>query len=380
MFKWILLLNALIISAVAAYYSILGLIVIFAASVIPVAVMASALEVGKIMTATYLHNHWKETGWILKTYLTSAVAVLMLITSLGIFGFLSKAHIEQGLGSKQIFQQIEQIDRQITRLELEQEQSETRVSEQIESKRIQTNNEIDVLNSQIRAAQRNLENLSQAQTLSDIRQLQTIVGVKVDGKFGPNTETAVQKFVLRENIKIEDLNSRIKELNDRLEDEIKVFKSISNEEEVRNLIQERFILEKKITQFEAEVGPIKYVAEVIYGESNNDLLEQAVRWMIIIIVLVFDPLAIAMLLAFNTLNKKETHDVWMVEESSNDSEGYRTGSLWNEFITEHEGEGEEKPGKVEKEQENLPPVPKKMLGDKKRGKHAAARKGLPIKK
>ena len=355
------MLNALIISAVAAYYSILGLIVIFAASVIPVAVMASALEVGKIMTATYLHNHWKETGWILKTYLTGAVAVLMLITSLGIFGFLSKAHIEQNLGSKQIFQQIEQIDRQITRLELEQEQSSARVQEQIDSKRIQTNNEIDVLNSQIRAAQRNLDNLSQAQTLGDIRQLQTIAGVKVDGRFGPNTEAAVQKFVLRENLKIEELNSRIKELNDRLQDEIKVLKTIDNEDEIRTLIQDRFTLEKKITEFEAEVGPIKYVAEVVYGESNNDLLEEAVRWMIIVIVLVFDPLAIAMLLAFNTLHKGRNKNVEMVEEFYWDSE--------------EGGVSDEHAGKVEKGPEVPSPIVPKPI-KKRRGKIATARKGL----
>ena len=143
MFKYLLLLNALAISAVAAYYSILGLVIIFAASMIPVVIMATTLEVGKLMTATYLHNYWKETSWILKSYLTLAVIILMFITSLGIFGFLSKAHIEQNLGSKKVLQQIEQIDRQISKLEADRELSAQRANNAIENKTKQTNDEIE---------------------------------------------------------------------------------------------------------------------------------------------------------------------------------------------------------------------------------------------
>ena len=369
MFKYILLLNALIISAVAAYYSILGLVVIFAASAIPVIVMASALEVGKIMTATYLHNHWRTTGWILKSYLTIAVAVLMLITSLGIFGFLSKAHIEQGLDGKQVAQQIEQIDRQIAKLETDAALSIERANQINDSKSKQTNDEIEVINSQIRAAQRNLDALSQATQVNDVRTIQTIVGVKVDGRYGPNTERAVNSFRLREETKINEANGRVKELNDRLEKDLQTISTLDVTDEVQALTLQRFELEKEITKFEAEVGPIKYVAEMVYGNSSGDLLEEAVRWMIVIIVLVFDPLAIALLLAFNTLyhkEKKVEHPKNTIEEDDvleeDDSEGYYPyvfGPI----------EEEETLSKKAVTEQVAKPAPMK-----RRGKHSAARK------
>ena len=88
-------LSALTISAVAIYYSVAGLAAIFAAAVIPIIIMGVSLEVGKLVTAVWLHRHWSRAAWWLKTYLSIAVIVLMFITSMGIFGFLSKAHIEQ---------------------------------------------------------------------------------------------------------------------------------------------------------------------------------------------------------------------------------------------------------------------------------------------
>ena len=378
MFKYLLLLNALAISAIAAYYSILGLVVIFAASVVPVAVMATSLEVGKLVTATYLHNYWKETGWVLKSYLTIAVAVLMFITSLGIFGFLSKAHIEQGLDGKQVAQQIQQIDRQIAKLETEADLALNRANELISSKTKQTNNEIEVINSQIRASQRNLSALSQATQIQDVRQIQTIVGVEVDGRFGPDTEKAVQSFKLREEVKINELNGRVQELNDRLEKDLKSISKLDVSNEVKKLTNDRFELEKKVTTLEAEVGPIKYVAEVVYGESNSDLLEQAVRWMIIIIVLVFDPLAIAMLLAYQQLahkNRKENYVSKVKEYVPDDSEGY----YFTPYIFGHhadsdygsEGEEEETGKKVLKGQPIRTVAPDRP---KRRGKFAAARK------
>ena len=90
----LVLITALTISAVAIYYSIAGLVAIFAAAAIPIIVMGTALEVGKLVTAVWLHRYWKHATWWLKTYLTTAVVVLMFITSMGIFGFLSRSHVE----------------------------------------------------------------------------------------------------------------------------------------------------------------------------------------------------------------------------------------------------------------------------------------------
>ena len=308
MFKYLLLLNALTLSAVAAYYSILGLITIFSAAAIPVAVMGTSLEIGKLVTATFLHNHWKKINWLLKTYLTTAVIVLMVITSLGIFGLLSKANIDANLTVNQAYQRIEQIDRQVTKLEDEQKLSEEAAREASKQNLTQSNDEIDLLRSQLRQSQNSLESLDTAIQLNDVRQIQTIVGVKVDGRYGPNTEKSVRAFRLNEEKKIADLNDRVRTLNDRLQEQKATVTVIDNAEEIRSLTQERFVIEKEVTELEAEVGPIKYISELVYDDSANTTMEEAVRWMIIVIVLVFDPLAISLLLAFNSLNNKGRTD------------------------------------------------------------------------
>ena len=103
------LLSALTISAVAIYYSIAGLVAIFAAAAIPIIIMGTALEIGKLVTAVWLHKYWQQATWWLKTYLTTAVIVLMFITSMGIFGFLSKAHIEQTSAGEESVAQVERL-------------------------------------------------------------------------------------------------------------------------------------------------------------------------------------------------------------------------------------------------------------------------------
>src|SRR5210317_2489657 len=108
-------LSALTISGVAIYYSVAGLAAIFAAAVIPIIIMGVVLEVGKLVTAVWLHKYWSKATWWLKSYLSVAVIVLMFITSMGIFGFLSKAHIEQTSMSDEQSAQIETIDEKITR-------------------------------------------------------------------------------------------------------------------------------------------------------------------------------------------------------------------------------------------------------------------------
>ena len=373
MFKYLILLNALVLSGVAAYYSILGLMTIFAAAAIPVAIMGTSLEIGKLVTATFLHNHWKSINFFLKTYLTAAVVVLMVITSLGIFGLLSKANIDANLTVQQAYQRIEQIDRQVNKLEEEQRLSEEAYRNASKQNLDQSNDEIDLLTSQMRQAQNSLKLLETAVQLNDVRKIQTIVGVKVDGRYGPNTERSVAAFKLNEENKINDLNGRIRLLNDRLQDQKIVIELVDNTDAVRTLTKERFVIEKEVSELEAEVGPIKYISELVYNSSEGNTMEEAVRWMIIVIVLVFDPLAISLLLAFNSLNQKGKRNA--IENQKIDQKIVGKDQHWSDSRTSVREDSEEELDlwkKEVKEQPNNSVAPRKI--EKRRGKMAAARK------
>ena len=111
----LVLITALCISAVAIYYSVSGLVAIFAAAALPIVIMGGALEIGKLVTAVWLHKYWHKARWWLKYYLAIAVVVLMFITSMGIFGFLSKAHIEQTSAANEGIAQIERIEQELVR-------------------------------------------------------------------------------------------------------------------------------------------------------------------------------------------------------------------------------------------------------------------------
>ena len=110
------MITALAISAVAIYYSVAGLVAIFAAAAVPIMIMGGTLEVAKLVTAVWLHRYWKQAAWWLKYYLATAVLVLMFITSMGIFGFLSKAHIEQTSAGEESVAQVQQIESEVSRL------------------------------------------------------------------------------------------------------------------------------------------------------------------------------------------------------------------------------------------------------------------------
>ena len=161
----ITLISALSISGVAAYYSIFGLSKIFAAATVPIIIMGTVLEVGKLITASWLYRNWKTTNVLLKTYLTTACVVLMLITSMGIFGFLSSAHIEQSVGADQNVAKIERLQQQIT-------YNETQI-EKYQDSIISSTRDLDLLNKYL--AEGNIE------------LVQGLVGVPVDGKYGKNT-------------------------------------------------------------------------------------------------------------------------------------------------------------------------------------------------
>ena len=241
---YLTLLTALAISGVAAYYSIIGLIAIFSASVIPIAVMGVVLETGKLVTAAWLYHYWKKVNVLLKTYLISAVFVLMFITSMGIFGFLSKAHIEQTSVSADNTLQIESIDSQITRQRTDIDRAEKQL------------------------------------TLLD---------------------DALEKYV--------ELGAITKGLNARKDQQGErdaLTTTINNAtDNIATLTQTKYELRTKQNELIAEVGPIKYIAELVYGNSDTNTLEEAVRWVILILVWVFDPLAVLLLISANISIKEE---------------------------------------------------------------------------
>jgi len=353
---WFILLVAISISVVAAYYSIVGLAAIFAGAAIPVIIMASVLEVGKLVSAVWLHQNWYTTNILMKSYFTLAVVVLMFITSIGIFGFLSRAHIEHSGSSVQLVATIENMEQELAR---NTSSIDTKTS-QIEQLRNQDTSNFNTIQAQIDQEQANIDRIysriqpdidrlesalqfavARKQTVTeslsildstDIRQIQTLVGVPVDGSAGPQTRAAiteakakleaeiveldqsaadltnqlvelrmsVEPLVANSNELINQLRSRISfsditEVDLRVQDletELQLLQATS-----RDLTAEKFELETKLRLYEVEIGPIKYIAEFAYGSSDTDLIEKAVRWVIFLIIFVFDPLAVLLVLA-----------------------------------------------------------------------------------
>ena len=232
---------ALSLSIIAAYYSIAGLAAIFAAAVIPIVVMGSILELGKVVVTLWLHEYWRQCRFLMKAYLVPAVAVLMVITSMGIFGFLSKAHTDQGLVSGDVQAKIAVYDEKI---------------------RTEKDN--------IDANRKALKQLDEA--------VDQVMGRSTDER---GAERAVQ---IRRGQQAE---------RGRLLKEIE-----QSQKRITALNEERAPIAAEVRKVEAEVGPIKYIAALVYGDNpDSNLLEAAVRWVIILLVVVFDPLAIMMLLA-----------------------------------------------------------------------------------
>ncbi len=465
----LVLITALCISAVAIYYSVAGLVAIFAAAAVPIMIMGGILEIGKLVTAVWLHKYWKQATWWLKSYLSVAVIVLMFITSMGIFGFLSKAHIEQTSAGEESVAQVQQIVSEVGRLEaiikraddkiktletsgtgadaniqsqIDKEQdridkafdrikpaieqqnkiitdaratdtSRTKPYEdqltsiQAEILRLETsakeyetkienldtdNSGVEPLLAQIAALEEEIicvTNQLQSTEKGEIRAGQAIIGVSSDGLFGGNTRTALAKWVQGQRDRITQIQGevatvrndatktvkmerfrlagvvkdirevQIPALKDRelvmlgkidevrqtespviqtARDEIQRLRksaedSVVNsqtlierlrgqlaqtdkadeidaavdeqllrikvaEAEIDVLTEKKYKLEGEYRMLEAEVGPIKYIAEFVYGEAaDNTMLEEAVRWVIMIIIFVFDPLAVLLLIA-----------------------------------------------------------------------------------
>ena len=463
------LITALCISAVAIYYSVAGLVAIFAAAAVPIMIMGGTLEIAKLVTAVWLHKYWDRATWWLKSYLSIAVVVLMFITSMGIFGFLSKAHIEQTSASEESVARVvsitSEIDRQtaiVTRSNnriAQLENSETGADATIQSQIDKEQGRIDLAFERIQPAiaQQNqtitdaratdtnrtkpyedqltsiqaevlrleqsareyeskistleadkgaiqplldsiddieaeiirVTNQLQSSEQDQVRAGQAIIGVSGDGLFGGNTRRALVAWVEAQRARITQVQldvsqlrqdgtaqvdaerSRLAEvikdirttqipaLKDReltmlakiddvrqtespviqtARDEIQRLRASAESQvaqsqvlierlrgqlgdannaqeleadidlqqdrikvannEIDTLTEEKIVLEAEYRKLEAEVGPIKYIAEFVYGEAaDSNMLEEAVRWVIIIIIFVFDPLAVLLLIA-----------------------------------------------------------------------------------
>jgi hypothetical protein len=463
------LLTALSISAVAIYYSVAGLVAIFAAAAVPIMIMGGVLEIGKLVTAVWLHKYWSQATWWLRSYLSLAVVVLMLITSMGIFGFLSKAHIEQTSASEESVARIEQIETEIARqigivgraenkireLESSGTGADANIQSQIDKEQERIDKAFDRINPAIAQQNKIIEDartgdatrtkpyenqlvsiqdeikrlettakeyetqisslvidasaiepiVAQIATINatitkvegqiasnereQIKQAQSTIGANPDGAAGPNTRRAANAWIETQKLVINDLNTQISNIRneatktvnaerDRLanvvqdirekqipalkdrelvmldkidevrqtespviqtaRDEIQRLRESAESQvaqsqalierlrsqlaqtnkadeiqtlideqlarvktadiEVDRLTSERYELQAEYRKLEAEVGPVKYIAEFVYGENADaNLLEEAVRWVILIIIFVFDPLAVLLLIA-----------------------------------------------------------------------------------
>ena len=285
LFGILTLLVGLAISVVAAWYSIVGLMAIFAAAKIPIAIMGAVLEVGKLLTASWLYQYWDKTNALLKSYFTIAVVVLMFITSMGIFGFLSKAHMDQTLSVGDNSLLIERIDRKIEREKVKITDAETVVAQL--DKTVQVLIDYDRIRGESGAiAVRESQNEERA-TLSNI---------------------------------IDQAYSKIDTLS-----------------------VEKLELDKEQLELEAEVGPIKYIAAFIYGdELDKTLLERAVRWIIITIIFVFDPLAVLLIVAANMTFKEVMNRPKKVKITK---AADATKKEWSEIKLEQEVKEKPKPKK-----------------------------------
>ena len=246
---WVTLISGLSISGIAGYYSIIGLTAIFAAAFWPVVVMGTALEVGKLVSLSWLYNNWAIAPFLTKTYFIFAIVVLMFITSMGIFGFLSKAHIDQTLIGSNVGIEVagvqSKIDRETTRIDFNKtvlDQLDAAVNSLTEANRIR----------------------------------------------GSSGAIAVRKDQ--------------QEQRDALQSEIDV-----SLDKIQVFNVEMSVLDIEQTKLAAEVGPIKFVAELVYGESSKEVIEKSIIYVIVILIFVFDPLAVLLILAFNIGEKNKNN-------------------------------------------------------------------------
>jgi hypothetical protein len=247
-FAAILLGTALAISGIAGYFSIMGLTYIFSASPTPILIMGAALEVGKLVTASYVYRQWNKINTLMKTYFIASVVVLSLLTSMGIFGFLSKAHSDQNLVSGDVIAKI------------------------------------SIYDEKIKAAKDNID--ANRKALKQMDEAVDQVMARSSSETGAEKAVAIRRAQQKERA--------------RLQSEIQAEQKI-----VAAISEERAPIAAEVRKVEAEVGPIKYIAAFMYGATDTSILEKAVSWMILLIIIVFDPLAILLVIGANSMLQSE---------------------------------------------------------------------------
>lgn len=233
---------ALALSAVAAYYSIIGLTTIFASAFIPIVVMGSTLEIAKLVAISWLYRNWDNAPRLIKYYLVTASVVLMFITSMGTFGYLSKAHMDQAVPTGSI------------------------------------QDKISIYDEKIRTEKENIDAARKALKQMD-ESVDQVLARSADEKGAANA-AAMRRSQQKERASL---------VNDIAQAQARI----------STLQDERAPIANEMRKIVAEVGPIKYIAELVYEQADDAVLDKAVRWVIILIVAVFDPLAVVMLIAAN---------------------------------------------------------------------------------
>ena len=243
------LLTALALSGVSAYYSVIGLAQIFPGSFWPIIFMGSVLEASKLVTVSWLYNNWKQCPILIKSYLAVAVTILMLITSMGIFGFLSKAHLEHSADNAPLVDKIALLDEKI-KTEKENVEANRKAIKQYDEVVDQT------------------------------------MGRSTDEK-GADKAQAIRRSQQKDRSRI------LQEIQ-------------QSQAAIAKYSEERAPLSTELKKVEADVGPIKYIAALAYGtEASTDIIDKAVRLVILLIIVVFDPLAILLLIAYNMSMKEK---------------------------------------------------------------------------
>jgi hypothetical protein len=378
LFGILTLITALAIAGVAAWFSIAGLMAIFSAAALPIAVMAGTLEVGKLLTASWLYRYWNDTSLMLKSYLCVAVAILMLITSMGIFGYLSKAHLDQAGASGDAFAIVERLDGKIAREENKIDILEDRIAglqtgggldvsatiQQQESIRDgawdRVQGDIDYAQGQIQSIRDQLvidlkaqdDKLIPLDNIVDSYASQGTVTTETDsgGIFRSAETETVDNVALANEVRLgqkaerdaisseknnlrqiaqRDINSQQANIDkyraqaqtviDNANKEITGLRDSSSQDQDQILVKiddynnqiddiydglivikdEKFEAESEVRTLEKEVGPIKYVAQLLFGGDSEDLLDKAVQVFILLLVFVFDPLAVMLVIAAN---------------------------------------------------------------------------------